>query len=81
MAFFGPNSHVFIIRVRSEPREIPGAPTEWRFWVEHLPSGDRQNLREFGDVLAFIRVHVPSLPVTVERVGDARPLREGPIDA
>jgi hypothetical protein len=79
MAFFGANSHVFIIRVRSERREIAGAPPEWRFWVEHLPTGDRQNVRDFGEVLGFIRVHVPGL--TIGHSDESLSQREGPIDA
>jgi hypothetical protein len=55
-----PSLHIFIIRARREPREIPGAPSEWRFWIEHHPSGAQRYFRDFADVLAFIAVHLPA---------------------
>ena len=56
----GPDLHVFIIRARREPREIPGAPSEWRFWIEHHPTGAQQYFREFSEVLGFIAEHLPA---------------------
>jgi hypothetical protein len=56
----GPDLHIFIIRARREPREIPGAPSEWRFWIEHHPSGARHYYRDFAEVLAFIAEHLPA---------------------
>ena len=48
-----PDVHVFVIRARCEAREIPGAPPEWRFWIEHLPGGERHHYRDFAEVLAW----------------------------
>jgi len=56
----GPDLHVFVIRARREPREIPAAPAEWRFWIEHHPSGARHYYRDFAEVLGFIAEHLPS---------------------
>jgi hypothetical protein len=56
----GPDLHVFIIRARREPREIPDAPSEWRFWIEHHPSGAQHYFREFADVLAFMAEYLPA---------------------
>jgi hypothetical protein len=56
--------HVFVIRARREPREIPGAPAEWRFWIEHLPGGERHYYRNFAEVLAFIAEYLPANEVT-----------------
>ena len=59
MSSLEPDVHVFVIRARREPREIPGAPPEWRFWIEHLPGAERHHYRDFADVLAFIAGHLP----------------------
>jgi len=82
MTSFGaePNSHVFIIRARREPREIPGARPEWRFWIEHHPSGEQRNLRDFGSVLAFIRSYLPDLELPADRWEAVRRLLVPPID-
>jgi hypothetical protein len=61
MTSFGPDLHVFIIRARREPREIPGASPEWRFWIEHHPGGEQRNLRDFAAVVEFITRYVPDL--------------------
>ncbi|MET0555589.1 MAG: hypothetical protein ABW221_21290 [Vicinamibacteria bacterium] len=54
-----PDVHVFVIRARCEPREIPGAVPEWRFWIEHLPGGDGHHYRDFAAVIAFIAEYLP----------------------
>jgi hypothetical protein len=56
----GSDLHVFVIRARREPREIPGAAPEWRFWIEHHPSGTQHYYRDFADVLAFIAAFLPA---------------------
>lgn len=55
-----PDVHVFVIRARSEPREVPGAQPEWRFWIEHLPGGEQHYYRDFAEVLAFIAGYLPA---------------------
>jgi hypothetical protein len=57
----GPDLHVFIVRARREPREIPAAEPEWRFWVEHHPGGEQRNFREFAAVLRFLALYLPGL--------------------
>ena len=54
-----PDVHVFVIRARREPREIPGAAPRWRFWIEHLPGGEQHHYRDFEEVLAFIAGFLP----------------------
>ena len=61
MTSFGPYLHVFIIRARREPREIPGAPPEHRFWVEHHPGGEQRNFKDFIGVLDFIVLYLPEI--------------------
>jgi hypothetical protein len=56
----GPDLHVFIIRARREPREIPGAPSAWRFWIEHHPTGAQHYFRDFAEVLGFIAEYLPA---------------------
>ena len=51
--------HVFVIRARLEPREMAGAVPQWRFWIEHLPGGERHHYRDFAEVLAFIAGFLP----------------------
>ncbi len=60
--------HAFVIRVRREPREIPGAPAEWTFWIEHHPSGTQHYYRDFAGVLAFIAECLP--PDALKRRAD-----------
>jgi hypothetical protein len=58
---------VFIIRSRREPREIPGAPPEWRFWIEHHPGGEQRNFKDFVGVVEFITLYLPDLKMERER--------------
>ena len=66
MTSSGPDLHVFIVRARREPREIPGAEAEWRFWVEHHPGGEQRNFRRFTAVLQFIGLYLPDLEASRE---------------
>jgi hypothetical protein len=59
MSTLEPDVHVFVIRARCEPREIPGALPEWRFWIEHLPGGEQHHYKDFAGVLAFIAGYLP----------------------
>jgi hypothetical protein len=70
MSMVEPHVHVFVIRARSEPREIPGAPPEWRFWIEHLPGGEQHYFREFTEVLRFIAGYLPEQALLRGRTAD-----------
>jgi hypothetical protein len=70
MSMVEPHVHVFVIRARCEPREIPGAPPEWRFWIEHLPGGEQHYYREFSEVLRFIAGYLPDQALLFERTAD-----------
>jgi hypothetical protein len=52
---------VFIVRVWREPREIAGAPPEWRFLVEHVRSGSPRYFTRLDAAAAFIASQVPGL--------------------
>lgn len=62
-----PDVHVFVIRARCEAREIPGAPPEWRFWIEHLPSGEQHHYRDFAELLSFIARYLPEQALRPDR--------------
>ncbi len=77
MTSFGRDFHVFIIRSRREPREIQGAPPEWRFWIEHQPGGEERNLRDFAGVVEFILCYLPDLKAAPEQWERLRRLLAG----
>jgi hypothetical protein len=54
MMLFEDNTHVFIVRIWFERREIEGATEEWRAVIEHMPSGRRRYLKDLGTILDFI---------------------------
>ena len=60
MTIQGADFHVFVIRVRRQRREIPGAPAAWTFWIEHHPSGRQHYFREFAELLAFMAEYLPA---------------------
>ena len=60
----------FVIRARREPREIPGAAPEWRFWIEHLPGGEQHHYRAFAEVLHFIAGYLPEQALLTERTAN-----------
>jgi len=68
----GPDFHVFIVRARQERREIPAAPPEWRFWIEHHPGGQQRNFKDFQGVLEFIGLYLPCSALAPTRPDDAR---------
>ncbi len=60
---FEDNTHVFIVRVWLEPREIEGAPLEWRGSVEHVPSGNRCYVKELGEIAGFVAPYLKQMGV------------------
>lgn len=65
MRSFEENTHVFIIRIWREPREIAGARPEWRGMIEHTPSGERRYVRDLDDLSAFIATYLAEMGVTL----------------
>jgi hypothetical protein len=66
MRSFEKNTHVFIIRVWSEPREIAGARPEWRGMIEHVPSGERCYVQTLDSISAFIVPYLVAMGVRLE---------------
>lgn len=56
-------THVFIVRIWSEPREIKYAPPEWRGVIEHVASGDRQYLKNLNEILEFVTPYLATMGV------------------
>ena len=50
----GDNTHVFIMRIWREPREVEGAEPEWRGVVEYLATGDKSYFNSLDTLLAFL---------------------------
>ena len=51
MLLFEDNTHVFIVRIWLEPREIEGAEPERRGVIEHLPTGARRYIRDLKEII------------------------------
>jgi hypothetical protein len=51
---FEQNTHVFVVRIWSEPREIEGAAPIWRGVIEHIPSGERRYVQNLDDMTDFM---------------------------
>ena len=64
MELFEANTHVFILRLWLEPREIEGAEPEWRGVIEHVVSGERRYFRNLEGMLSFIKKHFELLDKT-----------------
>jgi hypothetical protein len=47
-------SHVFIVRIWLEPREIAGAALEWRAVIEHVPDGKQRYVNDLDQLEQFI---------------------------
>jgi hypothetical protein len=54
MTSFEDNTHVFIVRIWLEPREIEGTSAKWRGVIEHVPSGERRYVQDLDDIIASI---------------------------
>ena len=63
-------SQAFIIRIWCEPREIEGAPLEWRGMVEHVASGKRCYLKELDDIAPMIAPYLEQMGVKLPPVGE-----------
>ena len=48
------STHVFIVRVWRERREIENVAPEWRGVIEHVPSGRRQYVNDLDEIGIFI---------------------------
>lgn len=56
-------SAAYIVRVWLEPREIEGAPVEWRGSIEHVASGTTKYLTDLDEMPRFIRPFLEAMGV------------------
>jgi hypothetical protein len=52
------NVHSFIVKLWLEGADDETDPAAWHGFITHVPSGQRRYLREFGDILGFIKGYV-----------------------
>jgi hypothetical protein len=51
---FEQKQHSFMIRIWLERDSLKNSRSEWRGWIDHVPSGKRRYFREFSEVSEFI---------------------------
>jgi hypothetical protein len=56
------DQRVFIVRAWQEPREIEGAPSEWRGMIVYVPDGTRRYWNELEQVTNFIAAYLMNAP-------------------
>jgi hypothetical protein len=66
MPLFEEHTHVFIVRIWREPREIEDASPEWRGVIEHVPDGKRRYLKDLAEIAAFIAPYLKEMGVQLE---------------
>jgi len=59
---FCKDTHSFILRFWSEPRESGGATPLWRGEVEHVPTGKRIYFKNFDELEQFLAPYLPVMP-------------------
>jgi hypothetical protein len=52
--------HSFIVKLWLEDTGQQEKPMGWHGYITHVPSGDRQYLRELADILTFIEPYLES---------------------
>lgn len=63
MTLSGDDTHVFIVRIWREPRELPGAQPVWRGSIEHLPTNARRYFVDLDDIVDFIAPYLETMGV------------------
>jgi hypothetical protein len=53
----------FIVRIRRETSNAPGARGDWRGSIEHVPSGRRAFFLDLGAVVQFMKPHLTELGI------------------
>lgn len=54
MRDFEEGTHVFIVRLWREPRELEGAMPVLRGAIEHVPSGNRRYINDLRQIVEFL---------------------------
>jgi hypothetical protein len=61
MTSFEQDTHVFIVRIWREPREIEEAQAEWRGVVEHIPTGQRRYFKDMDEIKHVVQPYLLEL--------------------
>lgn len=62
MALFEAFSHIFILRLWREPREIERAEVEWRGEVEPLLNGEKRYFRSLEEIAPILGGYLERTP-------------------
>lgn len=54
-------SHAFIVRIWTEPREIRETNVEWRGSVEHVPTGERCYVNNLDAITVFLATYLEKM--------------------
>ncbi|HYP42140.1 MAG TPA: hypothetical protein VEX13_17420 [Chloroflexia bacterium] len=54
-------THAFIVRIWTEPREIRGTKVQWRGSVEHVPTGERCYVNDLDAITAFLAAYLEKM--------------------
>jgi hypothetical protein len=52
------DTHVFVIRMWREPREIEGKESEWRGVIEHVATRERCHVRALHEITIFLAAYI-----------------------
>jgi hypothetical protein len=63
MTSFEDNTHVFIVRVWLERREIEDASAVWRGMIEHVPSRERRHFKGLDEMVDFVAPYLERMGV------------------
>ena len=69
MAELEERTHVFILRIWREPREIEGATSEWRATVEHVDSGARRHAKTLSEIAPILAGYLEGSSPKSQRSG------------
>ena len=65
------STHLFLLRIWLEPREIEGALSEWRGRIEHVASGEGRYLKDLDEIAVFITPYLEKEDVKIKVYGRA----------
>jgi len=56
-------THSFVIRLWSEPRDGAESTAEWRGWVQHVENGERHYFRDLTEIGHIVASHLSEKPL------------------
>jgi hypothetical protein len=58
---FEGSTHVFVLRIWSEPREIDGAQPQWRAALENVATKERRYLKDPAEIAVFLEPYAAGI--------------------